>query len=138
VAQQQSPGGPGDEAWRAGGLQTLLLALAASAALAGATPGRARAGLLRRRKRRAPPPAGRELDEAVNELVALYWPILQNLGFSGCAGYASAYALKASASRLAPCPELAAPPCNGYILALYESASLDASMPVAYALAVCS
>jgi hypothetical protein len=100
VAQLLEPWGPGDEAWRAGGLQTLLMALAASAALAGATPGRARAGLLPRRNRRAAPPAGRELDEAVGELTALYWPILQNLGFSGCAGYASAFALKVSAARL--------------------------------------
>ena len=87
---------PGGELWRS---DRLLLALAAATAAASVTAPHAQAGILPFRKKRKPPPpvVNKEIDEFVSKTAAIYWPILQNLGFSGAAGYATAYALKVRA-----------------------------------------
>ena len=61
----------------------------------------ARAGILRKSKKK-PPPVNEDIDQFVSKTAALYWPILQNLGFSGVAGWATAYALKAQLPCLSP------------------------------------
>ena len=87
---------PGGEPWKN---SRLLLALAAATAAASVTAPSAQAGILPFRKKTKPPPpvVNKEIDEFVSKTVAIYWPILQNLGFSGAAGYATAYALKVRA-----------------------------------------
>ena len=87
---------PGGEPWRSA---RLLLALAAATAAASMNAQHAQAGILPFRKKKKPPPpvVNKEVDEFVSKTAAIYWPILQNLGFSGAAGYASAYALKVQA-----------------------------------------
>ena len=73
-----------------------MLALTAAASV---TAPHAQAGILPFRKKKKPPPpiVNKDIDEFVSKTAAIYWPILQNLGFSGAAGYASAYALKVQA-----------------------------------------
>ena len=101
----------GGEPWRSG---RLLLALAASMAAASVTAPYAQAGILPFRKKKKPPPpvVNKEIGEFVSYTAAIYWPILQNLGFSGAAGYATAYALKVRARNLQqswPCAQLSVP-----------------------------
>ncbi len=63
--------------------------------VSGLSPSAAHALSLRKKKKK---PINRSIDQYSERLVTLAWPIAQNLGFSGAIGFATAFALKVSAS----------------------------------------